>query len=111
MAVIQKFIAPRLELSRLALFWEQSLPLLWPAVGIAYLFLVFVLLDLIPNPLLFKSSSAPISFVKLALLATHIKAEIPDTDSYESLKRMKVNTVTKTHTLEIKNSLCRLSPL
>ncbi len=49
MAVIQKFIAPRLELSRLALFWEQSLPLLWPAVGIAYLFLVFVLLDLIPN--------------------------------------------------------------
>ena len=40
--------APRIALSRLALFWEQFWPALWPAAGIACLFLVFALLDMLP---------------------------------------------------------------
>ncbi len=40
--------APRISLSRLALFWEHTWPALWPTVGIVCLFLVFALLDLLP---------------------------------------------------------------
>lgn len=40
--------APRIALSRLALFWEAIWPALWPAAGIASLFLVVALLDLLP---------------------------------------------------------------
>jgi len=41
--------APRISLSRLALFWEHTWPALWPVAGILCLFLVFALLDLLPG--------------------------------------------------------------
>ena len=38
----------RLRLVRLGLFWEQAWPALWPAVGLAGLFLALALLDVLP---------------------------------------------------------------
>ncbi|NKB58228.1 MAG: TIGR02302 family protein [Alphaproteobacteria bacterium] len=40
---------PRIGLSRLALFWESAWPALWPATGIAGLFLLIALLDILPD--------------------------------------------------------------
>ena len=40
--------SPRVTLSRIALFWERAWPAIWPSAGIAGLFGVFVLLDILP---------------------------------------------------------------
>jgi uncharacterized protein (TIGR02302 family) len=40
---------PRIALSRLALFWERAWPALWPICGVACLFLIVALFDLLPE--------------------------------------------------------------
>ncbi len=41
--------SPRITLSRLALFWERSWPALWPVCGVASLFLIIALFDVLPD--------------------------------------------------------------
>jgi hypothetical protein len=77
----QRPLAARLLLALAALLWERAWPAIWPALGVAGVFLVLALFDLLPRlPALLHT--AVLAFLAAALAAALLSAwrsiAIPD---------------------------------